>query len=77
MAELETRWKLVLLALLRRCLVSTKAWVERFSILIDPPIAPAFAEMAPSLLHTVRSLSHAVGLSRSLFMARFSAAFGE
>jgi AraC family transcriptional activator of mtrCDE len=71
--------KLVLLALLRRCLVSTKTWVERFSILSDPPIARAFAEMAsrPSLPHTIRSLSHAVGLSRSAFMARFSAAFGE
>ena len=71
--------KLVLLALLRRCLVSTNAWVERFSILRDPPIARAFAEMAsrPSESHTVQSLSHAVGLSRSAFMARFSAAFGE
>jgi AraC family transcriptional activator of mtrCDE len=27
--------------------------------------------------HTVQSLSHAVGLSRSAFMARFSAASGE
>jgi len=71
--------KLVLLALLRRCLVSTKAWVERFSILSDPPIARAFAEMAscPSVPHTVQSLSHAVGLSRSAFMARFSDAFEE
>ena len=71
--------KLVLLVLLRRCLVSTNAWVERFSILSDPPIARAFAEMAsrPSVPHTVQSLSHAVGLSRSAFMARFSAAFGE
>ena len=71
--------KLVLLALLRRCLVSTNAWVEHFSILSDPPIARAFAEMAsrPSVPHTVQSLSHAVGLSRSAFMARFSAAFGE
>lgn len=71
--------KLVLLALLRRCLVSTKAWVERFSILSDPPIARAFAEMAsrPSVPHTVQRLSRAVGLSRSAFMARFSAAFGE
>jgi AraC family transcriptional activator of mtrCDE len=71
--------KLVLLALLRRCLVSTNTWVERFSILSDPPIARAFAEMAsrPSVAHTVQSLSHAIGLSRSAFMARFSAAFGE
>jgi len=71
--------KLVLLALLRRSLVSTNAWVERISILSDPPIARAFAEMAsrPSVPHTVQSLSHAVGLSRSAFMARFSATFGE
>jgi AraC family transcriptional regulator, activator of mtrCDE len=71
--------KLVLLALLRRCLVSTNTWVERFSTLSDPPIARAFAEMAsrPSVPHTVQSLSRAVGLSRSAFMARFSAAFGE
>lgn len=71
--------KLVLLALLRRCLVSTNSWVERFSNLSDPPIARAFSEMAsrPSAPHTVQSLSHAVGLSRSAFMARFSAAFGE
>jgi AraC family transcriptional activator of mtrCDE len=71
--------KLVLLALLRRCLVSTKAWVERFSILSDPPIAGAFVEMAsrPSVTHTANSLSHAVGLSRSAFMTRFSAAFRE
>jgi AraC family transcriptional activator of mtrCDE len=71
--------KLVLLALLRRCLISTNAWVERFSILSDPPIARAFAEMAsrPAVPHTVQSLSHAVGLSRSAFMARFSAALGE
>jgi AraC family transcriptional regulator, activator of mtrCDE len=71
--------KLVLLALLRRCLASTNAWVERLSMLSHPPIARAFAEMASraSVPHTVQSLSHAVGLSRSAFMARFSAAFGE
>ena len=74
-----TPLKVLLFALRRRCLVSTKAWVERFSILSDPPIARAFAEMAsrPSVPRNVQSLSHAVGLSRSAFMARFSAAFGE
>ncbi|MDY0885893.1 AraC family transcriptional regulator [Dongia soli] len=71
--------KLVLLALLRRCLTSVNPWVERFSILSDPPIARAFAGMAsrPSDQHTVQSLSHSVGLSRSAFMARFVVAFGE
>jgi AraC family transcriptional regulator, activator of mtrCDE len=60
-------------------LISTNAWVERLSILSGPPIAQAFAEMAshPSVPHTVKSLSHAVGLSLSAFMARFSATFGE
>ena len=53
--------------------------MERSSILSDPPIALAFAEMAsrPSVPRNVKSLSHAVGLSRSAFTARFSAAFGE
>lgn len=71
--------KLVLLSLLRRCLISTNPWVERFSILNDPPIARAFAEMAsrPAAQHTVHSLSQSVALSRSAFMARFTAAFGE
>lgn len=71
--------KLVLITLLRRCLVSANPWVERFSVLNDPPIARAFADMAnrPSGQHTVQTLSQAVGLSRSAFMARFAAAFGE
>lgn len=71
--------KLVLLSLLRRCLVSANPWVEQFSVLKDPPIARAFAEMAsrPAVQHTVHALSQAVGLSRSAFMARFSAAFSE
>jgi AraC family transcriptional activator of mtrCDE len=71
--------KLALLALLRRCLTSMNFWVERFSILSDPPIARAFAGMAsrPSDHHTVQSLSRSVGLSRSAFMARFVMAFGE
>lgn len=71
--------KLVLLALLRRCRSSANPWVERFSILSDPPIARAFAEMAsrPSAPHTVQSLSRSVGLSRSAFMARFALAFSQ
>jgi AraC family transcriptional regulator, activator of mtrCDE len=71
--------KLVLLALLRRSLISSDSWVERFAIPNDPPIARAFAEMAsrPSLQHSVQALAHSAGLSRSAFMARFAAAFGE
>jgi AraC family transcriptional activator of mtrCDE len=70
--------KLLLLALLRRSLVSPKVWVECFSVLGDQAVARAFAEMAsrPSAPHTVDALSQTVGLSRSAFMARFSAAIG-
>ncbi|MDL2403393.1 helix-turn-helix domain-containing protein [Rhizobium mayense] len=72
-------FKLVLLTLLRRCLTSSNPWVERFSLLSDPPIARAFAEMAsrPAADFSVQSLCRSVGLSRSAFMARFTAAFGE
>lgn len=72
-------FKLALLALLRRSLVSARPWVERLSLLSDPPIARAFAEMAagPSALYTVHSLAQSVGLSRSAFMARFAVACGE
>lgn len=72
-------FKLVLLTLLRRCLTSSSAWVERFSLLSDPPIARAFAEMAsrPAAYFSIHDLCRSVGLSRSAFMARFTAAFGE
>lgn len=72
-------FKLALLVLLRRSLISAHPWVERFSLLSDPAIARAFADMAarPSAVHTVRSLSQSVGLSRSAFMARFATAFRE
>lgn len=72
-------FKFVLLALLRRSLTSQNAWVERFSLLSDPPIARAFAEMAsrPAANYSVQTLCRSVGLSRSAFMARFTAAFGE
>ena len=51
--------KLVLVALLRRSLAFLNVWVERFSMLGDPQIARAFAEMAarPVAPHTVQSLS--------------------
>lgn len=72
-------FKLIILALLRRSLTSKKPWVECFSLLNDPPIARAFAEMAarPAAEFSVHALSRSVGLSRSAFMVRFAAAFGE
>jgi AraC family transcriptional activator of mtrCDE len=72
-------FKLVLLTLLRRSLTSANAWVEHFSLLNDPPIARAFTEMAsrPAADFNIQTLCRSVGLSRSAFMARFTASFGD
>jgi AraC family transcriptional regulator, activator of mtrCDE len=71
--------KQVLVMLLRRSLSSNNQWVERFSILGDPQIAQAFAEMAsaPGAAHTVPGLAKEVGLSRSIFIERFGTLFGR
>ncbi|HEY4370225.1 MAG TPA: AraC family transcriptional regulator [Steroidobacteraceae bacterium] len=71
--------KQVLVTLLRRSLVTLNTWVERFSIISDPQIARAFAEMAsnPGAAHTIRSLAQCACLSRSAFMARFAAVMGR
>jgi AraC family transcriptional activator of mtrCDE len=69
--------KQVLVALLRRSLSSINTWVERFTVLGDPQIARAFAEMTarPAAPHRVETLARTAGLSRSAFMARFGASF--
>ena len=71
--------KQVLLTLLRRSLTSFDLWAERFSALSDRSIARAFAAMAarPGAPHAVDILAREVGLSCSVFMARFTSAFGE
>lgn len=71
--------KQVLVTLLRRSLTTKNLWVERFSMLGDPRIARAFAEMVthPELPHSVESLAQTAGLSRSVFMARFTRLFGK
>jgi AraC family transcriptional activator of mtrCDE len=70
--------KQVLVTILRRSLSSIELWVERFSILGDPHIARAFADMVarPGAPHSIRTLSQTSGLSRSAFMARFNDVFG-
>ena len=71
--------KQVLVTILRRSLSSTELWVERFSILGDPRIARAFADMVarPGAPHSIQTLSQTSGLSRSAFMARFNETFGS
>jgi AraC family transcriptional regulator, activator of mtrCDE len=70
--------KQVLITVLRRSLLCDDLWVERFAAWSDPPIARAFSQMVtdPGAPHTVHTLAKSSHLSRSAFMARFSAAFG-
>jgi AraC family transcriptional regulator, activator of mtrCDE len=71
--------KEILVTLLRRSLSSHQLWVERFSILSNQRIACAFAMMVthPGAPHSIHTLSRVSGLSRSVFMSRFAAAFGH
>lgn len=71
--------KQVLVALLRRSLRSMDLWVERFSLLSDPQVTRAFAEMVahPGARHSVQSLARTACLSRSAFVARFTRVVGR
>jgi AraC family transcriptional activator of mtrCDE len=71
--------KQVIISLLRRSMGSSRNWAERFSILSDRQITRAFADMVarPSAPHTVQSLAHSAGMSRSAFMSRFTAVLGR
>jgi len=71
--------KRVLVTVLRQFLSSADSQLERFTMLTDPQLARAFAEMAgnPGAFHSVESLSRIAGLSRSVFMARFTRAYGD
>ena len=64
---------------MRRSLKTSTVWLERFALLGDPQIARVFADMVarPGSLHSISSLADAAFLSRSAFMARFSAALGK
>lgn len=71
--------KQVIVALVRKSLSSMNVWVERFSMLSDPQIARAFADMVaqPGKAHTIQTLAESACLSRSAFMARFTNAVGR
>ena len=71
--------KQIVVSLVRRSLRSSQRWTERFSILADRQITRAFADMVarPGAPHSVQSLAHIAGLSRSAFMARFTDIFGQ
>ena len=69
----------VVVALLRRSLRTMDLWVQRFSLLSDPQIARAFADMVahPGARHSVDSLARTACLSRSAFVARFTTVVGR
>jgi len=71
--------KQVMITLLRRSMNSANLWAGQLSVLSDPQIARVLAEMVskPGVAHSVLSLSQAAGLSRSAFMARFTAVLGK
>lgn len=71
--------KQIVVSLVRRSVKSSQRWTERFSILADRQITRAFADMVarPGAAHSVQSLAHCAGLSRSAFMTRFSDIFGQ
>lgn len=71
--------KQVVIRLVRRSLMSSKDFADRFSILSDRHIARALAAMVarPGDPHTVQNLAQNAGLSRSAFMARFVAVLGR
>lgn len=71
--------KQVIVALVRKSLSSMNVWVERFSMLSDPRIAHAFADMVaqPGKAHTIYTLAETACLSRSAFMVRFTNVMGR
>jgi AraC family transcriptional activator of mtrCDE len=71
--------KQIIVSLVRRSLKSSQRWTERFSILANRQVTRAFADMVarPGAAHSVQSLAHSAGLSRSAFMARFADIFGQ
>jgi len=71
--------KQVIVVLLRRSIRSMESWVERFSMLRDPQIARAFAEMTaqPGAHHSLQSLAQSAALSRSAFVHRFTDLVGR
>lgn len=71
--------KQVIVLLLRRTIGSGEATIERFALLRDIHITRAFAAMVskPGAAHSLQSLAEVAGLSRSVFVARFSQVFGS
>jgi AraC family transcriptional activator of mtrCDE len=71
--------KQVFVTLVRRFLTGAGSSAPPLAVLGDPQIGRAFAEMVmrPGAAHSAQSLAQVAGLSRSVFMARFTRAIGH
>ena len=69
----------VLVVVMRRLFNSPNSWLEHGTLFCDPHIARALADMVarPHVQHRVTTLAGTAGLSRSVFMARFTSVLGD
>lgn len=71
--------KEIIVTLVRRSFSSLTFWAGRVSVLSDPHVAIAFANMVvqPGRAHSIHSLATDACLGRSTFIARFNNAVGH
>lgn len=71
--------KEIIITLFRRSISSLTSWAGRVSVLSDPQVALAFANMVtqPGKAHTIHTLATGACLGRSTFIARFSNTVGQ
>lgn len=71
--------KEIIVTLVRRSFSSLTAWAGRVSVLSDPQVALAFANMVvqPGKAHTIHTLASNACLGRSTFIARFNSTVGQ
>ncbi len=71
--------KEIIVTLFRRSFSSLTSWAGRVSVLSDPQVALAFANMVvqPGKAHTLHTLATGACLGRSTFIARFNSTVGQ
>lgn len=71
--------KEIIVTLVRRSFNSLTSWAGRVSVLSDPQVALAFANMVvqPGKAHSIHTLAAGACLGRSTFIARFNSVVGQ
>jgi AraC-like DNA-binding protein len=71
--------KEIIVTLFRRSFSSLTSWAGRVSVLSDPQVALAFANMVvqPGKAHTIHTLATGACLGRSTFITRFNSTIGQ